>query len=372
MPALDLAFTASTQAAEITVILVTQVKESMDTARAFAVYGELASSGIGVLATSSSNEAIQATSISNIAVYGVNTNSDDIGELGNPNEGVYGHSISGYGLYAVSSTDPGVLGQGSIGVEGQNTSDANIYGELGNANEGVEGSSDIDYGVYGFSSSSNTTLAGVGGADNAGYGVSGLTVTGAGVFGQSSGSGYAGSFAGNVHISGSYTATGTKTAEVKLANGSPVKLYCEEAAEVYFSDYGESQLTDGKAHISLDPTFLQTVTIDAQHPMMVFVQMEGDCKGVFVTNKTSMSFDVAELQGGTSNASFSYRVVCKRKYFEDERLATPTQDDAANRQMMENVWPAVIGQEQQMASKIQTMEQQQKAIQSKMNAEKQK
>ena len=323
--------------------------------------------GIGVLATSNSNEAVQATSVSNIAVYGVNTNSDDIGELGNPNEGVYGHSLSGYGLLAVSNTAPGALGQGSIGVEGQNTTDANIYGELGNAFDGVDGSSDVDYGVYGFSSSTNTTLAGVGGADNDGYGVSGLTVSGAGVFGQSSGSGYAGSFAGDVHISGSYTATGTKSAEVKLASGSPVKLYCEESAEVYFTDYGEGQLNSGKAHVLLDPEFLQTVTIDAQHPLMVFVQMEGDCKGVYVANKTSTSFDVIEIQGGSSNALFSYRVVCKRKYFENERLSTPAQDDAANRQMMERIWPEVIAQKQQMASKMQAMEQLQKAMHAKMN-----
>ncbi len=325
------------------------------------------SSGIGVLATSSSNNGVQASSISGVAVYGVNTNSDDIGELGNPSEGVYGHSISGYGLLATSNSSTGVYGSGTIGVEGQNTSDGNIYGELGTSTIGAQGSSDNDYGVYGFSSSSNTTLAGVGGADDAGYGVSGLTETGAGVFGQSSGSGYAGSFAGNVHISGSYTATGTKSAEVKLTNGTPVRLSCEEATGVYFADYGEGQLTGGKAHISLDPEFLQTVTIDAQHPMMVFVQVEGDCKGVYITNKTSTSFDVNELQGGTSSLSFSYRVVCKRKYFEDERLSTPAQDDAANRSMMEKAWPEVIAQEQQMAAKMQAMEQQQKAMQAKMN-----
>jgi hypothetical protein len=292
------------------------------------------------------------------AVYGTNTVTGDYGALGSAGQGASGASSAGVGVWGWSAN--------GVAVYGYNQNSGN-YGELATSTIGAQGSSDNDYGVYGFSSSSNTTLAGVGGADNAGYGVSGLTVTGSGVYGQSSGSGYAGSFAGNVHISGSYAATGTKSAEVKLANGTPVRLSCEEATGVYFADYGEGQLTGGKAHISLDPEFLQTVTIDAQHPMMVFVQVEGDCKGVYVTNKISTSFDVVELQGGTSNLSFSYRVVCKREYFEDERLSTPAQDDAVNRQMMEKAWPEIIAQEQQMAAKVKAMEEQQKAMQAKMN-----
>ena len=272
-------------------------------------YGDIGDENHGVYGSSQywGVYGVNTSSYDN-AVYGTNTVTGDYGALGSAGQGASGASSAGVGVWGWSAS--------GVAVYGYNQNSGN-YGELATSTIGAQGSSDNDYGVYGFSSSSNTTLAGVGGADNAGYGVSGLTVTGAGVFGQSSGSGYAGSFAGNVHISGSYTATGTKSAEVKLADGSPVRLSCEEATGVYFADYGEGQLSSGKAHISLDPEFLQTVTIDAQHPMMVFVQVEGDCKGVYVTNKTSTSFDVNELQGGTSNLSFSYRIVCKRKYFED-------------------------------------------------------
>ncbi|MBL8881009.1 MAG: hypothetical protein JNG88_17985, partial [Phycisphaerales bacterium] len=104
----------------------------------------------------------------------------------------------------------------------------------------------------------------------------------------------------------------TKPATVKLDNGTEVKLYAEEATEVFFTDYGSAQLSGGAVRITLEPEFLQTVTIDDAHPIKVFVQLEGECNGVFVTNKTATSFDVRELQGGRSNAEFSYRVVAYR------------------------------------------------------------
>jgi hypothetical protein len=76
--------------------------------------------------------------------------------------------------------------------------------------------------------------------------------------------------------------------------------------------------------------------------MKVFVQLEEDCKGVYVTNRSATGFDVVELQGGTSNAEFAYRVVCKRKYYEDERLATDEQDVQFNKRALETAWPEVI------------------------------
>jgi hypothetical protein len=68
--------------------------------------------------------------------------------------------------------------------------------------------------------------------------------------------------------------------------------------------------------------------------MKVFIQLRDDCKGTYV--KTSDSgFDAFELQGGTSNASFSYRIVAKRKGYEDLRLAKmggPTPEEVSTEQ----------------------------------------
>jgi len=74
-----------------------------------------------------------------------------------------------------------------------------------------------------------------------------------------------------------------------------------------------------KAHIELEPLFLETVTISDLYPMEVFVQQREDRKGTCVIT-CDTGFDVIELQGGRSKASFSYRVMAKRKGYEDERL----------------------------------------------------
>ena len=71
----------------------------------------------------------------------------------------------------------------------------------------------------------------------------------------------------------------------------------------------------------MDKLFLETVTINDQFPLKVFIQLEDDCNGVYV-KKNNTGFDVHELKNGTSNASFTYRVVAKRKGFEDLRLKT--------------------------------------------------
>ena len=115
-------------------------------------------------------------------------------------------------------------------------------------------------------------------------------------------------------------ATGTKSAIVSIRNGTEFrKLYCEEATEIWFSDYGTFHLVNGKATIRLDDIFLNTVSIDGNNPMKVFIQMNSESKPVFV-NKGMTSFDVIETNGGSSNAGFDYRIVAKRRGYEAKRL----------------------------------------------------
>jgi hypothetical protein len=153
----------------------------------------------------------------------------------------------------------------------------------------------------------------------------------------------------------STTWTTNKPATVKLDDRTPIKLFSEEAAEVYFSDYGESQLVDGYAHTELDPKFLQTVTIDERHPIKVFIQEAGDCNGMYVTNRTSTGFDVAELHNGSSNAPFVYRVVCKRRYYEDERLATQEEDIRYNTHVLQAAWPEVLRKAEEAGARMEHM-----------------
>jgi hypothetical protein len=123
---------------------------------------------------------------------------------------------------------------------------------------------------------------------------------------------------GEFTINGHLTVTGGKSAIVPTHLGM-TKVYSQESPEVWFEDFGSGRLQTGQAEIKLDPTFLETVTIDRQHPLMVFVALEGECEGVYVL-PGSTSFVVRELRHGHSNAPFTYRVVAKRRGFEDVRL----------------------------------------------------
>lgn len=185
------------------------------------------------------------------------------------------------GIATLGSNSRGIVGSGGFaGVFGEANA-AGGYGVYGQA----LAASGVNYGVYGRSNSP------------AGYGV----------FSQ-----------------GKFAATGTKSAVVPSSKGH-IELYAEEATEVWFSDYGEGRLVQGRARIDLDPHFLETVAVDERSPFKVFVQLEGEAGGVYV-RKDSTGFDVIELQHGKSNAPFSYRVVAKRKGYEDHRLRPATID----------------------------------------------
>jgi hypothetical protein len=121
-----------------------------------------------------------------------------------------------------------------------------------------------------------------------------------------------------VYYVGGIGGTGKAVNIVKTSQG-PRALHFHVSPESWFEDFGEGRLVDGTAHIDLDPLFLETVSIDREHPMKVFVQLEGECNGVFVSKGTT-GFDVHELNEGRSTVPFSYRVVAKRRGYEEERL----------------------------------------------------
>jgi hypothetical protein len=106
--------------------------------------------------------------------------------------------------------------------------------------------------------------------------------------------------------------SGTVSTIVKGADGVKKTMAAPECPEIYFQDYGEGKLVNGKAHITLDPDFAVNVTVNDKHPMRVYIQPEGNCEGVYVANKTANGFDVVELRGGNSNVTFQWTVVCNR------------------------------------------------------------
>ena len=149
-----------------------------------------------------------------------------------------------------------------------------------------------DYGVMGVNESNVLSSDGTGSSNNS---------TGFGVYSY-----------------GDFAVAGAKSASVPTTQGNQL-VYTIESPEMWFEDLGMGKLVNGEATIELDELFRQTVTIDDKNPMYVFLQELGECKGIYpITDKTR--FLVKEKDGGRSNVSFSYRVMAKRRFYENWRF----------------------------------------------------
>jgi hypothetical protein len=224
-------------------------------------------------------------------------------------QGVYGGSGAGAGVLGnyngtnTSNTRSGVSGicstpaaaNGGTGVYGYNAiaSGSQRMGVLGQYNSAAFGLGVVGIGFGGGIMTGNNDVAVVGWRGN--------------------NANYSGYFNGN-HV----IANGTKSASVGTSKGNQL-LYVTEAPEVWFEDIGRGKLVNGIVEIKLDPLFLETVFIDEKHPMSVFLQEEGDSKGLYVIPGKD-GFVVKEKNGGTSSISFSYRIMAKRLHFQDHRF----------------------------------------------------
>jgi hypothetical protein len=113
------------------------------------------------------------------------------------------------------------------------------------------------------------------------------------------------------------------TGPVAPGGGCNRKIHTgRRAPENWFEDAGSDRLSNGSAVVGLDPTFAQTVNTGLEYH--VFLTPNGDCKGLYVSQKSPDSFEVRELGGGTSNIAFEYRIMAKRKGYENVRLADKT------------------------------------------------
>ncbi len=246
------------------------------------------SGGYGVLAENLNAAGTGLVAVgNNLATYTLPT--------GGAGGAFYGDLTGAYGFSAANT---------GYGVYGKATNATSAYGVVGAANN-VAGAA---------------PTSGVGGAFSGfNYGVSGYqtngapsTQTAAGYFANTDPSTTlveAWSVA-NTHYKIWQNTAGTVATCVPDLNGNAVTLHAPETPEFYFQDYGQAQLSNGRAHISIDPILAKNVTINELHPLRVFVQLEGDCNGVYVTNKTATGFDVVELNNGTSNVAFQWSIIC--------------------------------------------------------------
>ena len=118
---------------------------------------------------------------------------------------------------------------------------------------------------------------------------------------------------------GDFSCTGTKNAAVPVEKGKHyVAMSAIESPKVWFEDFGSAQLRGGVAVVRLDAKFMQTVNTSKEYH--VFLTPNGDCKGLYVNQKSQGSFEVRELGGGNANVRFDYRITALRKGYENVRF----------------------------------------------------
>ncbi len=191
-----------------------------------------------------------------------------------------------------------------VGATGPGDMSASLYGVLGQTNRGT-GVYGIG-GLYGVRGDAGTAAgaAGLLGYTNVASGVAfGSVVTAPGVV--------AGYFNGEVHVHGGAFVVDDMTMKhgaVPHPDGTKRLMYSVEAPESWVEDFGEATLVNGHADVPLDKDFAAVIHADTYH---AFLTPRGDSKGLYVASETAAGFTVREQQGGTSNLSFSYRVVAK-------------------------------------------------------------
>lgn len=254
----------------------------------------------------------QVVSANGFGMDAVNTNILGTGLIttGNNAAGTFlvngsGAALNGSGVGALGIAKTALSGVGLVGI-GNNLVGSIITPARGC---GVAGTG-TQYGVMGFATTTvntnpaNNSAAAAGTASAGGY----FEV-------QAAGTAQTWAYVGvrdNGAVNRKIIGPGTVNTIVQDTQGGLVALACPEAPENLFQDYGAGQLENGRAHVIIDRIFAKNIVVNENHPLRVFVQLEGDCAGVFVTNKSGTGFDVVELDGGRSNSPFTYTIIANR------------------------------------------------------------
>ena len=286
-----------------------------------------------VTVSSSTNGIVASTSSNNVSISAITGFLTNTSSPGSAVKGV-SFSATGFGMGALNTTSTGT---GILGI-------GNNYGSSGAIEVGGSGGSFVGaFGSVGYSlSSTGWGVLGRGNTGTPAYYPSGTSGGGAftgvlfGVYGSTTSlTGNRAAFIGNYDLSLNnirqvlvgaviggtefkIQGTGAVSTIIQDENNSPRILFCPEAPEVLFEDYGIGTLVNGETYISLDPILKRSMKIDDKHPLKVFIQLEGECNGVYVTQKSEDGFKVKELNNGTSNISFSWHIVGNRKDTVDE------------------------------------------------------
>jgi hypothetical protein len=135
-------------------------------------------------------------------------------------------------------------------------------------------------------------------------------------------------FSANFFVLGNQTVYGAKSAALPTADGKHRLVYCIESPESWLEDFGEGTLANGTADVKIAADFAAVADTSEMH---VFITETGGTHYHLSTDKIGpVGFTVtadtkgAALKGlkdSDLTATFSYRVVAKRKDVKADRLA---------------------------------------------------
>jgi hypothetical protein len=268
--------------------------------------------------------------------------------VGSPGDGVRGiasgpaptgHGVAGF-TAATVATQAGVFGEansGGVGVLGQSQSGSGTGVHGIGSSQAVRGDGG-SFGITGSGTAAGVFGAGAGPSTFGVIGVGGRVGVRGDGRGRSSGIGiegipgpfsggiipWAGAFRGSVQIdldlfvNRDLFVTGTKSSVLAHPDGSQRAMYAVEAPESWLEDIGRERLRNGATRVDIDPDFAALAGLgDDYH---VFLTAEGPSNGLYVADRSPSGFEVREQGDGTSDISFSYRIMTRRTDVRTGRL----------------------------------------------------
>ena len=167
--------------------------------------------------------AVYAHSTGSAALFGDNSYGRGVVGLSYLDTGVWGISTEGSGVWGTSRNGYGVFGSSANGFAGYFEGRVHVSNNVGigttNPQHKLHVEGGAGTGVYG-QSSGNDAVVGVSSSSAHAGVVGGHTGGGNGIYGESA-SGYAGYFAGKVHVAGTFTHGSDRAAKVNLASVNP-------------------------------------------------------------------------------------------------------------------------------------------------------
>lgn len=241
------------------------------------------------------------------------------------------------GLVSINDTSGAVAVLGTSGGSG-----AEIVGSNGGAATPVLAAEEDTAGMYSFSTYNDTSSNTGPGANNESFIVSDT----ANASGEAFTNGDDVNISGDLYVTGfiydncGFTfpqTTGTGDCDGvpsvlrRTSSGAKVRTYATAQSLPTMEDFGEAQMVNGQAAVTLERTFAST--IDRARSYLVFITPEGDSNGLYVASKTPNGFVVRESRSGHSTLGFQYRIVAHPYGDSSTRLtAAGTKAHGANTQ----------------------------------------